>query len=70
MQTVTDMFGSKITSRQMPPPAPSTGSIPRRVRIRSGFSAMYAAANRIRPNLAISEGWMVTGPSPIQRVAP
>lgn len=46
------------------------GSIPRKVRIRSGFSEAYAAAKTTKPYFAISEGWTVTGPMPIQRVAP
>ena len=39
VQRVTDMFGSKMMSRQMPAPAPNTGSIPKKVRMRGGSSA-------------------------------
>lgn len=70
MTTVTDIFGSRMTSRQTPQPAPSTGSMPGKVRMRAGFCAMCAAANRMKPYLAISEGCTVTGPRPSQRVAP
>ena len=64
------MFGSAMMSRQMPPPAASTGSMPVNFFMRSGFSLAYAAAKMMKPNFAISEGWMVMEPSPIQRVAP
>ena len=64
------MFGSRMTSRQTPPPAASTGSMPLKVRSAAGFFAMCAAANKMKPYLAISEGCTVTGPMPSQRVAP
>ena len=67
---VTDIFGSAIMSRQIPPPAARTGSIPTNVRMRSGFSLQYAEANTTNPYLEISDGWIVIGPIPIQRVAP
>lgn len=53
---VMDIFGSKMTSRQMPPPAPSTGSMPTNVFMRSGFSLIYDAAKMTKPYFAISEG--------------
>ena len=67
---VMDIFGSKMTSRHMPPPAARTGSIPTNFFMRSGFSLAYAAAKMTKPYFAISDGCIVIGPSPIQRVAP
>ena len=53
---VMDMFGSNMTSTQMPPPAARTGSMPANFFIRSGFSLAYAAANMTNPYFAISDG--------------
>ncbi len=39
-------------------------------RTRSRFFSREYASHRIRPSLAVSEGWMCTGPTDNQRAAP
>ena len=67
---VTDIFGSSMISTQIASPAPKTGMHPLSVRMRAGSLAKYPAVKITKPSFAISEGWIVKDPKPIQRVAP
>ncbi len=70
IQIVTDMFGSRIMSRQITPPTNTTGSIPLNVVILSSRDPIYAAANTINPNLEISLACIVKNGRFIHRRAP
>ena len=70
MTIVTERLGSSKMSTESETPAPRTGRMPGKVRGRAGSRAKCPAAKSTKENLASSEGWIVTGPSPSQRVAP
>ena len=71
MQAAVPRSGSASTSATTPPSTTPIGSSEYPTSsIRSIRRSSSAAMNRITAILASSDGWMPSGPSPIQRVAP